>query len=241
MNLLLAFDEMNPEYRVGELAVKLDLHQSTASRMVATLAARGFLERDSETGKLRLGPEVGRLGLLALGSRHNLAAVAQRPMKLLADRIGETVTLTVLDGEDVVAIAQVDGRYIIGHRNWVGLRVHPHCAVTGKALLAFTERDIGDLSLEAFTQRTITDADELRAELERVRRRGWASVVGEYEDGLNGVAAPIFDAAGNCRAAVSLLGPEYRVREERLPELATLCKVTASEIGTLLGRIHHAA
>lgn len=226
---------------MGELAAKLGLHQSTVSRLTATLAKRGFLERALESGGLRLGPEVGRLGLLALGGHHNLAALAQRPMKRLVDRAGETVTLAVLDGEGVVAIAQVAGRYIIGQKDWVGLRMHPHCAVTGKVLLAFTESKIDGLSLEAFTERTITDADEFRSELERVRRAGWASVVGEYEAGLNGVAAPVFDAAGCCRAAVSLSGPEYRVREELLPELVALCKATAAEIGALLGRIHHAA
>ena len=159
-------------------------------------------------------------------------------MERLAAEAGETAYLAVLEDKKVVNIAQVEGHHLIGVGDWVGWRTEPHCTANGKVLLAFADGKIDDLTLEAFTERTITRADDLRSELEGVRRDGWAASVGEFEDGLHGVAAPIFDASEFCRAALSVAGPSYRMPPARLPELAELCSEAALEIGTRLGREH---
>jgi DNA-binding IclR family transcriptional regulator len=237
LQLLLSFEEADQEYRVGELAAMLGVDKSGASRLAATLAERGFLERVPENGAFRLGPELGRLGLLATSSRHNLVVLAQKTMERLAAEVGETAYLAVLENNKVVNIAQAEGHHLIGVGDWVGWRTEPHCTANGKVLLAFAD-GIDDLVLEAFTERTITSAEELRSELGDVRREGWASSVGEFEDGLHGVAVPVFDASEHCRAALSVAGPSYRMPLSRLPELAALCKEAALEIGTRLGREH---
>lgn len=238
LQLLLSFEEADQEYRVGELAAMLGVDKSVASRLAATLTQRGFLERAPENGAVRLGPELGRLGLLATSSRHSLVALAQRSMERLAAEAGETAYLAVLEDKKVVNIAQVEGHYLVGVGDWVGWRTEPHCTANGKVLLAFADGKIDDLTLVAFTERTITSADDLRSELEVVRRDGWATSVGEFEDGLHGVAVPIFDASEHCRAALSVAGPSYRMPLSRLPELAALCREAAMEIGTRLGREH---
>ena len=238
LRLLLSFEEADQEYRVGELAAMLSVDKSVASRLAATLAERGFLERDSENGAFRLGPEIGRLGLLATSSRHNLVALAQRSMERLAAEVGETTYLAVLEHNKVVNVAQAEGHHLIGIGDWVGWRTEPHCTANGKVLLAFADGKLEALVLEAFTERTITSADALRSELEDVRRNGWAASVGEFEEGLHGVAVPVFDASGSCRAALSVAGPSYRMPLSRLPELAVLCNEAAMEIGTRLGREH---
>ena len=239
LQLLLSFEEADQEYRVGELAAMLGVDKSVASRLAATLAERGFLERDAENGAFRLGPELGRLGLLATSSRYNLVALAQRTMERLAAEVGETVYLAVLESNKVVNVAQAEGHHLIGIGDWVGWRTEPHCTANGKVLLAFADgRKIGDLFLEAFTERTITSTDELRSELEGVRRNGWATSVDEFEEGLHGVAVPVFDASGSCRAALSVAGPSYRMSRSHLAELAELCREAAMEIGTRLGREH---
>src|ERR671914_2912785 len=97
LRLLLSFEEADQEYRVGELADMLGVDKSGASRLAATLAERGFLERASENGAFRLGPELGRLGLLATSSRHSLVALGQRTMERLAAEAGETAYLAVLE------------------------------------------------------------------------------------------------------------------------------------------------
>jgi DNA-binding IclR family transcriptional regulator len=107
-------------------------------------------------------------------------------------------------------------------------------------LLAFTENLHEDRSLqsplEVFTRQTITNVKDLRFELDRVRSEGWASTLGELEEGFNGVAVPVSDALGRCRASLSVSGPVYRMPPARLPEIAVLCKKAAGEISASLGK-----
>jgi DNA-binding IclR family transcriptional regulator len=239
LRLLLLYEEVDQEYRVGEMAEILGVDKSSASRLAATLANRGFLERAPGSEAFRIGPELGRLGVLNLGGSHNLTELARRPMEDLAAETAETVNLARLEDRKVVNIAQVDGAHLVGVGDWVGWKTEPHATANGKVLLAFTEDGPEDLSprapLEAFTGQTITNVEDLRSELERVRSEGWASTLGELEEGFNGVAVPVFDAQGCCLASLSVSGPVYRVPPERLPEIAVLCEKAAGEISASLG------
>ena len=240
LQLLLLFEEANQEYRVGELAAMLGVDKSTISRLAATLAERGFLERAPGSEAFRLGPELGRLGLLAMASSHNLVELARGPMDRLAEETTETVNLAVLEDHKVINITQIDGPLLVGVGDWTGWKTEPHATANGKVLLAFTEGAFEALPLgnplEEFTEWTITSVEDLRSELERARVEGWASTLGELEEGFNGVAVPVFDASGRCVAALSVSGPVYRMTPERLPEIAALCKEAAEEIGVRLGR-----
>jgi IclR family transcriptional regulator, acetate operon repressor len=245
LQLLLLFEEVNQEHRVGEMAAMLGVDKSTVSRLAATLVERGFLERAPGSEAFRLGPELGRLGMLAVGGSHNLVELARGPMERLAEKTTETVNLAVLEDHQVINIAQIDGPHLVGVGDWTGWKTEPHTVANGKVLLAFAEGGFEDLPLEdpveAFTERTITSVEDLRFELERVRVEGWASTLGELEEGFNGVAVPVFDASGRCLAALSASGPVYRMTPERLPEVAALCKEAAEEIGVRLGRTRGAA
>ena len=129
---------------------------------------------------------------------------------------------------------------MVGVGDWVGWKTEPHATADGKVLLAFTENSPEDLSLktplEVFTRQTITNVEDLRSELGRVRVEGWASTLGELEDGFNGVAVPVSDALGRCLASLSVSGPVYRMPPARLPEIAVLCKKAAGEISASLGK-----
>jgi DNA-binding IclR family transcriptional regulator len=245
LQLLLLFEEVNQEHRVGKLAAMLGVDKSTVSRLAATLAERGFLERAPGSEAFRLGPELGRLGMLVMASSHNLVELARGPMERLAEKTTETVNLAVLEDHKVINIVQIDGPHLVGVGDWTGWKTEPHTVANGKVLLAFSEGTFEDLPLEdpleAFTERTITSLEDLRSELERVRSEGWASTLGELEEGFNGVAVPVFDASGHCIAALSVSGPVYRMTPERLPEIAALCKEAAEEIGVRLGRARGAA
>ncbi len=240
LRLLLLFEEVNQEYRVGEIATMLGVDKSSASRLAATLANRGFLERAPGSEAFRIGPELARLGVLNRASSHNLVDLARRPMENLAAETAETVNLARLEDRKVVNIAQVDGAHLVGVGDWIGWETEPHATANGKVLLAFTENLPEGLSLktplEAFTRQTITNVEDLRSELERVRWEGWASTLGELEEGFNGVAVPVFDALGCCRASLSVSGPVYRMPPVRLSEVAVLCKKAAGEISASLGK-----
>jgi DNA-binding IclR family transcriptional regulator len=232
LRILLSFEEEGQETTLGDLAAMLGVHKSTASRLVATLRKHDLLER-GDNERFRLGPEVARLGMLALGDR-GLNEVAREPLTELAAATGETVTLGVLHAGELTTVIQFDSRYVVGPQNWVGRRTPVHATSDGKVWLAFGGAKLPRGRLVALTDNTHTRRDELERELEEVRRRGWAQAIGELEDGLHGAAAPVFDAFGRCRAAVSVSGPSYRVTPEELPRLGELCRRTAGAIGALL-------
>lgn len=233
VQILSAFTTHGQHLRVADFTALLGVHKSTASRLAATLEAHGYLERTPDDA-FRLGPEVTRLGLLAISSR-DLASDARAAMERLAAAAGETVTLSIRESAEAATIAQVNGRYIVGTTAWVGKRTPLHATSDGKVLLAFGTPELDTAPLEPLTRRTITHRDKLALQLRQVRSSQWASAVGELEAGLNGVASPIFDGGERCVAALSVSGPSYRVPPKRFPELAALCLQASAEISERLG------
>jgi DNA-binding IclR family transcriptional regulator len=232
LSILLAFDAGRRELRVGEIASELGVHKSTASRLAMTLAELGFLER-APGEAFRLGPQIGRLGLLAQAGS-DLLSVARPALKELQAASGEAVSLSIRDGDEAATVLQLEGDHIVSVKNWVGRRTPLHCTSDGKVLLAFTDGALPAAALAGRTERTIVDPARLAAELEEVRRAGVAFAIGEYEDGLHGVAAPVLDRTGTCHAAVTVWGPFYRLPVEALHELAERCRAIAARIGSLL-------
>lgn len=217
LQVLQAFADDEQQFTVGALATRLGIHPSSVSRLTGTLAERGFLERGPGSDSFRLGPELARLGVLALGTR-NLLTVSRESMQALAEATGETTILSILDGDEAVDISQADGPHRISSRQWVGRRAPLHASSDGKILIAFAGGRSTELA--RVTDRTITAATRLDTEIEQVKRRGWATSESELEVGLNGVAAPVYDHLGCCVAALSISGPEYRLPTERLATLA---------------------
>ena len=211
---------------VTEIADRLGVHRSTASRLVSTLRSRGFLER-TDGDLVRLGPEVARLGTLA---GRELAAIAQPLMERLAERTGETVTLGVVAAGETLTVAQAGGRHVVSSGNWVGLRTPVHCTADGKVLLAFGAAMSPRGALERRTEHTIVDSAALERELREARARGYAIAEGELEPGLVGVAAPV-RRDGACVAALCISGPQYRLDRAVAHDLATDCIEHADALG----------
>lgn len=235
--VLRAFSDA-PELGVNEVGRRVHLHKSTVSRLLATLEREGWVERVPQSEKYRLGYEVVRLA----GQVTHFADVreAARPLLAeLAEESHETVNLAVLDGREVVNIEQVSSPHLVGITDWVGRRTPLHCVANGKALLAFQSPDdiehILSGTLQRFTKQTIVGKAALRADLARVRERGYATAFGEVEDGLNAIAAPIGNARGLVEAAVSISGPAYRVTVERAAALGLLAAAYAHRIAIRLG------
>jgi DNA-binding IclR family transcriptional regulator len=226
------------ELGVSELGRRLGVHKATASRLVATLAERGMVERDPFTDRFRLGFGLIRLAGAAMAGM-DLVRTARPVVEDLAERTRETVNLGVASGGGVVYIDQVAGTHSIVSASWVGRRTPLHCTSNGKVLLAWMEGDERDralsVALEALTPSTITDPGLLRTQLEEIRRRGWAQTMEELEEGLNAVAAPIRDATGRVIAALSVSGPAFRMRPVDLPRVAKLTAESASAVSRRLG------
>jgi IclR family transcriptional regulator, acetate operon repressor len=236
--LLLALGDSQGEAGVTELARRLGLHKSTASRLLATLQRRGLVEQDGETGKYRLGLVVIRLAERAERTL-DLRGIAMPELERLARLTRETTGLGVLEHDRLLTVAQADGPNLIAVGDWTGRTSPLHCVASGKVLLAaLAEREvlrITRLGLVAHTDRTITELEPLLEELARIRRRGYATAIGEYEPGMNAVAAPVHDARGAVVAAVDIWGPAFRIPPRRMPELIAGARETAAAITVRLG------
>ena len=191
--LLLALGESQGEAGVTELARRLGLHKSTASRLLATLQRRGLVEQDDETGKYRLGLVVIRLAERAERTL-DLRGIAMPELERLARLTHETTGVGILDGESLLTVAQVDGPNLIAVGDWTGRSTPLHCVASGKVLMSsLAEREVLRIvrrGLIQYTERTIVELEPLLEELARIRRRGYATAIGEYELGLNAVSRP---------------------------------------------------
>jgi IclR family acetate operon transcriptional repressor len=236
--LLLALGESPGAAGVTELARRLGLHKSTASRLLATLERRGLVEQDEETGKYRLGLVVIRLAERAERTL-DLRGIATPELERLARLTHETTGLGVLDGDEILNVAQVDGPNLIAMGDWTGRSTPLHCVAAGKVIMAaLAEREVVRIvkrGLPRYTERTIVELEPLLEELARIRRRGYATAFGEFEPGLNAVAAPVHDARGQVIAAVDVWGPVFRLTPRRIPELAAQVRATAAAISVRLG------
>jgi len=226
------------EAGVTEVARELDVHKSTASRLLAALDRRELVAQDTARGKFRLG--VGIVRLAGAASQRLDVLQESRPVcRLLAQEVGETVNLAISSGRDALYLDQVAGPAALSPHNWAGQRIPLHATSDGKVLLAYLpEAELaGSLTppLARFTERTVTDVAEFPALLAEVRRRGYATAVEELEAGLTAVAAPIRDAEGTVIASISASGPSFRIPAERIAALAGAVSRAAAEASRRLG------
>src|SRR3954471_3477364 len=135
LQILRAFESGETELRVTDLAGRLGVHKSTASRLAATLVPHQLLSRSEEAETFRLGSRVVRLGMVAAG--RDLVDVARPAMDELAAATGETVVLSLPAGSESVDVAQVDSRFLDVVKHWIGLRCPLHAPSAGKVLPAF--------------------------------------------------------------------------------------------------------
>lgn len=225
---------------VTELGRLLDVHKATASRLIATLAERGLVERDPTSEKYRLGFGLIRLAGAAMAGL-DLVRTAHPILEDLAERTHETVNLGVLSADAVVYVDQISGTQAIVSVSWVGRSTPLHCTSNGKVLLAHmasSERDrLLDRPLERLTPHTIVDTATLVAQLAEIRVRGYAQTLEELEEGLNAVAAPVRGADGDVVAALSVSGPAFRMRAVDLPRIARVTMEAAGAVSRRLGYV----
>ena len=124
---------------------------------------------------------------------------------------------------------------MIGAMNWVGIDVPPHCSALGKVMYAYGALPLPKRDLEKRTEATITDPAAFKAELDLVRERGFAVTRGELEEGLDGIATPVFGADGHVMAALGVSGPAFRI-EDSLTSIGDLLVAESQQLTRLLAR-----
>jgi DNA-binding IclR family transcriptional regulator len=175
------------------------VHRSTALRLLGTLERHALVERDPKSAKYRLGQRLPQLASVVTGES-DLRSVARPVCEALAGALGETVTLDVLVGDEIVPIEEATASTSVVSVNWLGRRTPVHCTASGKVILAFAPAAVRErlLSrpLERSTPHTITSQGELQAQLEGALKDGFARTYEELEVGLDAIAAPVFAAGG---------------------------------------------
>lgn len=228
------------EAGVSEVATAIGVHKSTASRLLGALQGRGMIELAGDRGRYRLGYGILRLAG-AMGGRLDVTSQGGGICEELATRLGETVNIAVLQGDSVINVYQAHGGGAISVNNWVGRPTPLHATSSGKVLLAHLSKTLQDRfldsRLQSFTADTVTDPRVLRRQLTQARIDGYAVTAGEYETGLNAVAAPVLGAGGEAIAAVSLSGPAYRLSYEDLTGTAQLVLAAAARISERMGHL----
>ncbi|HEX9342916.1 MAG TPA: IclR family transcriptional regulator [Actinomycetota bacterium] len=229
------------ELGVTDLGRRLGVHKATASRLAATLAGGGLVERDPVSDRYRLGFGLIRLAGTAMAGL-DLVRTGRPVLEELADRTRESVTLGVLSNDEVIYVDQVASPRLIVSGNWIGQRTPLHCSASGKVFLAWLSPSKRDQllarPLQVYTPQTVTDPASLRQQLEEARIRGYACIQDEIEEGLNAVAAPVRQANGEVVAAIAVSGPSFRVRAIDLPGLG---RVTVDAAVAMSRRLGHAA
>ena len=225
------------ESSVTEIAGGLGVHKSTAFRLLATLESHRLVEQVNDRGRYRRG--VGNLRLAgATTARLDVVSEARPITRELASETGETVNITVRSEESALYLDQVAGNSALQSHNWVGQRIPLHATSIGKILLSeLPDDELAEAlpDLTKFTSRTITSRPKFLAELEEVRRLGYALAVDELEEGLTAVAAPIRSHHGDIIASMSISGPSFRLDRARLDETGPMVVAAALEVSHRLG------
>lgn len=231
IRLLKIFTTEQPELGLGELSERSGLNKTTAYRLLQALVSESMLERDTGSGVYRLGPAAMGLGMLALAA-DNLRIRARPLLKRLADETGETATLEIPVDDAMLVLDEVRGGHRVAAGGNVGTRWAMHATATGKAVIAFSKSGMALLPerLTPLTAQTITDRDALEAQLDEVRRRGFAETVDELEYGFAGVGAIVRDRSGEILAAMSIGGPTQRLTESRRASLGAMLCTAAGQL-----------
>lgn len=238
LGLLNLFAKMEKGLPAAEVAKRSGLPASTVHRILANLETAGFLNCD-HSGTYHLGIACVSLGQAARGQL-DVRRVSIPHLQELNYRTRETVHLTVRHDLSAVYVEKLDSLEPLRIYSRIGAAVPLYCTAVGKVLLAFMpdahrEKILDQLVLKRFTENTVGSLQELQAQLQRVRRDGFAFDLEEHEPHIRCIAAPIWDHTGSVNASFSVTGPAVRMSTARLREIARLIREVSMRISREMG------
>lgn len=219
-DIILTLCENRKPMGVTELSRKLGLTKSTVHKLLLTLEYKKLVEQDLETSKYGLSLSFV-LTLQNYLNEDKLAAGIRPQMDRLVTRFNETMHFGVYTDNELVVVAKQEAVQSVRVTSQVGQISNLFCTSIGKAILANLpeqEREslISEYSFKAYTEYTITDPQEFREELARIREQGYAIDNEEFERGIRCIAVPVFGLYHNLFGAVSMTGPKFRMTDEKI-------------------------
>ncbi|MBT9382338.1 IclR family transcriptional regulator [Pseudooceanicola sp. CBS1P-1] len=203
---------------ITQVSEATGLDRATARRCLLTLAELGYAEHDGKF--FQLTPKVMRLGMGALASLP-LTRIVQPWLEELSGRIGESVSVSILDGTEIVYVARAAQRRVMSISLMPGSRLPAYCTSMGRVLLAALPEAEARAVIErsrrvARTPQTLTDPEQIMARLDQVRHSGYAIIDQEIETGLRSIAVPLMNAHGKVVAALNTGLPALHADPEEL-------------------------
>lgn len=239
LKVLRAFDATHPEMQLSEVAQVTGLSPAVARRCLNTLVQLGYVAQFGR--KFLLRPEVLSFGTAYLSSM-NVEQVILPPLQKLRDDTGDSSSMAVLSGTDILYVAHVSTNRRIRLGANVGTRFPVHATSLGKVLLAFQPAPViaqymANVTLQRFTERTLTSADAMEQRLQSARETGYDSALDELDYGIVSVAVPVFDANRNAIASINCSTSTTRISQDELVRTRLpMLREAAAEIGNALQR-----
>jgi IclR family acetate operon transcriptional repressor len=238
LRLLQLFSESPQGLAAKQVAVRSRLPVSTVHRFLANLEASGFLNCGGD-GVYHLGIACFAIGQAALGQL-DIRRVSLPYLRELNRQTRETIHLTVRHGLSAVYVEKLDSPEQLRIHSRIGAAVPLYCTAVGKIMLAYMPDDerarvLPQLGLKRLTPNTVGSLQELEAELQRVRKNGYACDLEEHEPHIRCLAAPIRDHAGAVNASLSITAPVVRMAITRLRQLAPLIQTAGMQVSRELG------
>jgi len=238
MIILVAMSRYERDVPLTLLAEDVGFPKSTLVRLLQSMRCYGVVQQDPRTRRYRLGTGLIHLGKAA-ERQFDLERLIGPCLAELTRSTGETASLAVLEGDRAIYLVQVPSDSIIRGVPPIGAQLNLHCTAVGKVLLTSMSAEridsvIRKQGLPWHTENTLVDADSLRAELERIRRDGYAVDDEEAEPGGRCIAAPVRDDRGEIIAAVSITGPSTRMKSDRIGPLAAIVMRVAANVTAAL-------
>lgn len=222
----------------ADLDRRLDIPKPTIHRLLGQLEEEGLLQRELDGRHLVPGPRLRRLGLGILSSA-SLGAPRRALLHRLAEKVGETCNLTLLDGHEVLYFERVETNWPVRIQLAPGSRLPLHCTASGKLFLAMMPPHrrhalLASLALEAHTPYTLTTPRALEERLCQIARDSLSTDNEEFIEGMVAIAVPVYDKVGKVQASLAIHAPRIRYTIDTLLEWAPLMRQTAAELETIL-------
>jgi DNA-binding IclR family transcriptional regulator len=237
--VLKVLSQEGPDLTLAQVSALLHLHKSTAHRLIMVLEGHKLIERNSKTGTYRLGMKLFELGTRAV-SQLDLRERARPILDRLVRETDETVHLCVYDNGEVVYVDKVEPARSVRLASTVGRRHPAFCTAVGKAMMAVmpeeqVETAVQKHGLRPLTRKTIGSLGELKSELAKVRKLGYAVDDEENEEGVCCVGAVVRGISGEPTAAISVSGPSFRLPSYKIPIVAKAVIGAANALSQELG------
>jgi len=237
LDILLSFTQEKPVLSLTEISEEVGMSKSTVHRLLGTLENKRFLIKNNNTGKYHLGFRFLEMASQVMEDASQQWAIPY--LQELSEECGETVDLAVMDGEYVIYLQVVESKQRVKIAAAIGQRLPAFCTASGKVFLAYLPKEQVETILSKgftrYTENTQIIPANLFDDLNKTRQQGFAISKQEYEKDINAVAAPILATDGYPIAVIAIVGPSYRLSQERMmtlgPMIQSIIKRITREVG----------